>query len=102
MSDQPEGALTAEASIAGECVVVKRLIVNADDFGRSPGVNAGVLEAHAKGIVTSATVMVLEPSAARGIREAAEKAPQLSLGLHFTLTGGGSPAAAARDVPTLA
>src|SRR3954468_5150405 len=81
---------------------MKRLIVNADDFGRSPGVNAGVLEAHAKGIVTSATVMVLEPSAARGIREAAEKAPQLSLGLHFTLTGGGSPAAAARDVPTLA
>jgi len=81
---------------------VKRLIVNADDFGRSAGVNAGVLEAHAKGIVTSATVMVLEPSAARGIREAAEKAPQLSLGLHFTLTGGGPPASAARDVPTLA
>ena len=70
------------------------LIVNADDFGRSAGVNAGVLEAHAKGIVTSATVMVLEPSAARGIREAAERAPQLSLGLHFTLTGGGLPSAA--------
>jgi predicted glycoside hydrolase/deacetylase ChbG (UPF0249 family) len=81
---------------------MKRLIVNADDFGRSGGVNAGVLEAHAKGIVTSATVMVLEPSAARGIREAAEKAPKLSLGLHFTLTGGGPPAAAARQVPSLA
>jgi len=81
---------------------VKRLIVNADDFGRSAGVNAGVLEAHACGIVTSSTVMVLEPSAARGIREAAEKAPRLSLGLHFTLTGGGSPAAPAREVPTLA
>jgi len=82
--------------------VAKRLIVNADDFGRSAGVNEGVLAAHAGGIVTSSTVMVLEPSAARGIREAAEKAPRISLGLHFTLTGGGAPASAARDVPTLA
>ena len=50
--------------------IVKKLIVNADDFGRTPGVNAGTLEAHTRGIVTSATVMVLERSAARGIREA--------------------------------
>jgi predicted glycoside hydrolase/deacetylase ChbG (UPF0249 family) len=91
-----------EGRDAGKWRRMKRLIVNADDFGRSGGVNAGVLEAHAKGIVTSATVMVLEPSAARGIREAAEKAPKLSLGLHFTLTGGGPPAAAARQVPSLA
>jgi predicted glycoside hydrolase/deacetylase ChbG (UPF0249 family) len=81
---------------------VKRLIVNADDFGRSPGVNAGTLQAHAGGIVTSATVMVLERASALGIREAAERAPSLSLGLHFVLTGGGPPASAARDVPTLA
>jgi len=82
--------------------IVKKLIVNADDFGRTPGVNAGTLEAHTRGIVTSATAMVLEKSAARGIREAAERAPRLSLGLHFVVTGGGPPAAAARDVPTLA
>jgi predicted glycoside hydrolase/deacetylase ChbG (UPF0249 family) len=81
---------------------VKRLIVNADDFGRTPGVNAGALEAHVQGIVTSATVMVLEKSAARGIREAAERAPRLSLGLHFALTGGARPAGAARELPTLA
>ena len=81
---------------------VKKLIVNADDFGRSPGVNAGTLEAQARGIVTSATVMVLETSAARGIRAAAERAPRMSLGLHFAVTGGGRPAAAAREVPTLA
>jgi predicted glycoside hydrolase/deacetylase ChbG (UPF0249 family) len=77
---------------------VKRLIVNADDFGRSPGVNTGVLDAHTRGIVTSATVLVLENSAARGIREAAERGRGLSLGLHFALTGGGPPAAPARDV----
>ena len=81
---------------------MKRLIVNADDFGRSPGVNAGVLETHRRGIVSSATVLVLENSAARGIREAAERGRELSLGLHFALTGGGRPAAAARDVPNLA
>ena len=81
---------------------MKRLIVNADDFGRSPGVNAGVLEAHGRGIVTSATAMVLEKAAARGIREAAERAPRMSLGLHFVLTGGGSPATPVREIPTLA
>jgi len=81
---------------------VKRLIVNADDFGRSPGVNAGTLEAHVRGIVTSATVMVLEKSAARGIREAAERATRLALGLHFALTGGARPAAPAQSLPVLA
>ena len=81
---------------------MKRLIVNADDFGRTPGVNAGVLEAHARGIVTSATAMVLEQGAARGVREAAERAPGMSLGLHFVLTGGGPPATGAPEIPTLA
>ena len=86
-----------------ECMsAVRQLIVNADDFGRSPGINEGIFEAHARGIVTSATVMVLEKGAARGIRQAAERAPELSLGLHFVLTGGGRPASAPSDVPTLA
>lgn len=80
----------------------KRLIVNADDFGRTPGVNAGTIEAHLNGIVTSATVMVLEKPAREGIRQAQEKAPRLSLGLHFVITGGGPPASAAASVPTLA
>ena len=40
------------------------LIVNADDFGQSPGVNAGVIEAHERGIVTSASMMVCWPAAA--------------------------------------
>ena len=79
-----------------------RLIVNADDFGRSPGVNAGVLEAHLRGIVTSATAMVLEKAAAAGIREAAERAPRMSLGLHFVLTGAVTPATAPGGIPTLA
>jgi hypothetical protein len=81
---------------------VKRLIVNADDFGRTPGVNAGVIEAHLEGLVTSATAMVLEPAAEEGIREALARAPGLDLGLHVVLTGGGAPASPPARVPTLA
>ncbi len=80
---------------------MKRLIVNADDFGRTRGVNAGVLEAHLSGIVTSATVMVLEPAAGEGVSEALRRAPRLSLGLHFVLTGEGLPASAHERIPSL-
>lgn len=68
---------------------MRRLIVNADDYGRTPGVNEGTLEAYIMGIVTSATVMVLEPAAEAGIQLARAAAPGLSLGLHFAVTGGG-------------
>ena len=71
---------------------MKRLIVNADDFGRTHGINAGTLEAHRNGIVTSVTAMVIEAAAEEGIREALASAPDLSIGLHFALTGGGPPA----------
>lgn len=81
---------------------MKRLIVNADDFGRSDGVNAGTLEAHRRGIVTSATLMVLEHAAAGGVREARARGSRLSLGLHFALTGGGRPAAPVERLPVLA
>ncbi|HEY3171951.1 MAG TPA: carbohydrate deacetylase [Thermoanaerobaculia bacterium] len=80
---------------------MKRLIVNADDFGRTHGVNAGVLEAHLFGIVTSATVMVLEPAAEEGVSEASRRALRLSLGLHFVLTGGGLPASLPDRIPSL-
>ena len=63
--------------------------------------NAGVLEAHLFGIVTSATVMVLEPAAEEGVSEASRRAPNLSFGLHFVLTGGGLPASSLERVPSL-
>ncbi len=80
---------------------MKQLIVNADDFGRTPGVNEGTLEAYFKGIVTSATVMILEPAAQEGIRLARAVAPDLGLGLHFTVTGGGPCASPPGSVPHL-
>ena len=59
------------------------LIVNADDFGRSPGVNRGVIRGHEQGIVTSATLMVRWPAAAEAAAYARDSG--LSVGLHFDL-----------------
>jgi predicted glycoside hydrolase/deacetylase ChbG (UPF0249 family) len=60
------------------------LAVNADDFGYSAGVNRGILEAHQRGIVTSASLMVRQPAADEAI-VAARRFPGLSLGLHLDL-----------------
>ena len=59
------------------------LIVNADDFGRSPGVNAGIVRAHEEGIVTSATLMVRWPDAAAAA--AYGRDGDLAVGLHLDL-----------------
>ena len=59
------------------------LIVNADDFGRSPGVNKGVIRAHEQGVVTSATLMVRWPAAAEAAAYA--RRTSLSVGLHLDL-----------------
>src|SRR5512143_125956 len=60
------------------------LIVNADDFGLSAGVNRGIIRAHEEGILTSASLMVRYPAAAEAARYALEH-PRLSVGLHLDL-----------------
>jgi adenylyl-sulfate kinase len=60
------------------------LVVNADDFGLSGGVNAGVVQAHEQGIVTSASLMV-RGGAAREAAAYARRTPSLSVGLHVDL-----------------
>src|SRR5262245_58272598 len=60
------------------------LIVNADDFGQSQSVNWGVIEAHERGIVTSASLMVRWPAAAEAAVYSRQH-PNLSLGLHVDL-----------------
>ena len=57
------------------------LIVNADDFGQSPGINRGVIAAHERGIVTSASLMVRWPSADDAAAYARTRS-DLSVGLH--------------------
>lgn len=58
------------------------LIVNADDFGQSLGINLGVIEAYELGIVTSASLMVRWPAAVDAGRYAREN-NDLSIGLHL-------------------
>ena len=67
----------------------RRLIVNADDFGRSPSVNAAVVRAHREGILTSTSLMVNEPASDEAIARAREN-PKLGVGLHLTLVCGKS------------
>jgi predicted glycoside hydrolase/deacetylase ChbG (UPF0249 family) len=63
---------------------INHLIVNADDFGLSNGINLGIIEAFENGIVTSASLMVRWPSAAAAARYARTH-PNLSVGLHVDL-----------------
>lgn len=63
---------------------IRFLIVNADDFGQSPGVNRGIIQVHQRGIVTSASLMVRWDAAAEAAAFAREH-PLLSVGLHLDL-----------------
>jgi len=67
----------------------RRLIVNADDFGRSHSVNEAVVRAHREGILTTASLMVNEPASDEAIARAREN-PKLGVGLHLTLLCGKS------------
>ncbi len=71
------------------------LIVNADDFGCTEGVNRGIAEAHERGIVTSASLMVNRPAAAEAAAYARGR-PELAVGLHVELRRWRMPARVAR------
>jgi len=66
-----------------------RLIVNADDFGRSRSINEAIIRAHREGILTTASLMVNEPDCAGAVTLAKEN-PRLGVGLHLTLLMGHS------------
>ncbi len=67
---------------------IRYLIVNADDLGASAAVNRGILEGATNGVVTSASLMVEMPAAAAfAVRR--QEVPQLSIGMHATLTSEG-------------
>jgi len=78
---------------------VKRLIINADDFGLTDGVCEGIVEAICDGIVTSTTAMVAVPGAAARLARWAHAIPS-QIGLHLQLTGG-QPCSPAQEVPSL-
>ena len=66
---------------------MKKLIVNADDFGMTEGVNRGIIDCHQRGVVTSTTLMVNGEAVAGAAALAAEN-PGLGVGLHINLTAG--------------
>src|SRR6266516_1056844 len=63
---------------------MKYLIVNADDFGASRGINRGILEAHQRGILTSTSLLV-NTAWSREAAELSRSAPEMSIGLHADL-----------------
>jgi predicted glycoside hydrolase/deacetylase ChbG (UPF0249 family) len=76
------------------------LIVNADDYGHTPGVCEGILQAHLNGIVTSTTAMMNRPHAIQALRTAKTHCPRLGLGVHLTLTVG-NPLLPSDRIPSL-
>jgi hopanoid biosynthesis associated protein HpnK len=67
----------------------RRLIVNADDFGRSSSINQAIIQAHREGILTSASLMVNARAAPEAVA-LAKANPALGVGLHLTLVCGTS------------
>jgi predicted glycoside hydrolase/deacetylase ChbG (UPF0249 family) len=79
---------------------VTRLIINADDFGLTSGVNQSVIELHHRGALTSATLMANASHTSAAVMCAAQS-PALGIGCHIVLVDG-SPTLPPANLPTLA
>jgi len=77
----------------------KRLVINADDFGLSPGINRAVSKAHSEGILTSATLFANFPSFNEAIA-LARKAPGLGVGVHLNVIEG-KPLLSGEELPDI-
>jgi hopanoid biosynthesis associated protein HpnK len=78
---------------------MRRLIVNADDFGFTSGVNRAIVEAHTRGVVTSSTLMA-NGAAFAGAVLLAKANPRLSVGCHVVLIDG-EPVVNSQQLPSL-
>ena len=65
---------------------MKQLIVNADDFGLHPLINAGIIKGHQEGFITSTSLMPSAPCWQEAVRLAKDN-PRLGIGVHLTLVG---------------
>lgn len=77
---------------------MKRLIVNADDFGFTSDVNEGIIEAHRSGILTATTLMANGAAFEQAVA-LARQTPSLDVGCHLVLVQGRSVLDPARDLP---
>jgi chitin disaccharide deacetylase len=80
---------------------VRQLIINADDFGLTQGVNRAIRELHSAGVLTSSTLMARAGATEEAIR-VAHSNPSLGVGCHVVLVDGTPVLSAARDLPLLA
>ncbi|HWR43625.1 ChbG/HpnK family deacetylase [Sporomusa sp.] len=78
---------------------MKKLIVNADDFGLHENINLGIIKGHTNGCITSTTIMAGAPAFAHAAALAADHR-KLGIGVHLTLVGG-SPAAEPQQISSL-
>ncbi len=76
----------------------RQLVVNADDFGFTPDVNLGIVEAHRRGILTATTLMANGDAFDDAVRLARET-PSLDVGCHLVLIGGRSLVTGVRSRP---
>lgn len=79
---------------------MKKLIVNADDFGLHPLINQGIIKGHTEGFITSTSLMTSAPYWQEAVA-LAKKQPALGIGIHLTLVGGVAPACAPERVRSL-
>src|SRR5579883_126176 len=79
MAAQPTTPSSNKITLSG-----KELVVNGDDFGLSPEINAAILRAHTEGVLTSASLMV-SASASEQAVAIAKQFPTLDVGLHLVL-----------------
>jgi predicted glycoside hydrolase/deacetylase ChbG (UPF0249 family) len=79
---------------------MRKLIINADDYGLTRGVSQGIRYAFTCGVLSSATAMTNIPGAVRGLEIALRDTPSLPIGVHLALTAG-RPLSPAEEIPTL-
>src|SRR5579863_8952985 len=80
---------------------VSSLIVNADDFGLTAGVNRAILELHRAGVLTSATLMARAPATDEAIAISRDT-PTLGVGCHVVLVDGEPVLSGSQNIPNVA
>lgn len=79
---------------------MKKLIVNADDFGLHPDINKGIIKGFQQGFITSTSLMTSAPAYSEAV-ELAQANPALGIGIHLTLVGSVAPVLPVSKVPSL-
>ncbi len=94
-----EGAVTRPVRPKVPRIDMKRLIVNADDFGLTEKINQAIIEAHSCGLISS-TSLLANGAAFESALALSRQAPRLGVGVHLNLTEG-QPVAPASSIPSL-